>query len=176
MGSGGSFAPSLSRSPRPPWHVSPNRGSLCGVALQVDQRPHLQVPSPSQAETPTQEVDLDTKTLEIERVPLDSLHPDPANTRAHDERNLEAIQGSLARFHQQKPIVVDHDGVIRAGNGTYEAAKALGWETIDVVRTDLEGPPELFARPMRKHTRPGDVVFEPFCGSGSQLIAAEELG
>jgi DNA modification methylase len=34
-------------------------------------------------------------------------------------------------------------------------------------------PVELFARPMRKHTKPGDVVFEPFSGSGSQLIAAE---
>ena len=29
---------------------------------------------------------------------------------------------------------------------------------------------------MRKHTKKGDVCFEPFCGSGSQLIAAEELG
>ena len=37
-------------------------------------------------------------------------------------------------------------------------------------------PVELFARPMRKHTKSGDVVFEPFSGSGSQLIAAEKLG
>jgi DNA modification methylase len=37
-------------------------------------------------------------------------------------------------------------------------------------------PVEIFARPMRKHTRPGDVVFEPFCGSGSQIIAAEKEG
>src|SRR5262245_40635145 len=43
------------------------------------------------------------------------------------------------RFGQQKPVVVDQAGVIRAGNGTYFAAKALGWDTIDVVRTDLEG-------------------------------------
>ncbi|MCC6426297.1 MAG: DNA modification methylase [Phycisphaerales bacterium] len=37
-------------------------------------------------------------------------------------------------------------------------------------------PVELFARPMRKHTAPGDICFEPFSGSGSQLIAAEQLG
>jgi len=36
-------------------------------------------------------------------------------------------------------------------------------------------PVELFARPMRKHTKPGSVCFEPFSGSGSQLIAAETL-
>jgi len=37
-------------------------------------------------------------------------------------------------------------------------------------------PVEIFARPMRKHTKPGDIVFEPFSGSGSQLIAAEKEG
>lgn len=37
-------------------------------------------------------------------------------------------------------------------------------------------PVEVFARPMRKHTKRGDVVFEPFSGSGSQLIAAEQEG
>lgn len=35
---------------------------------------------------------------------------------------------------------------------------------------------ELFARPMRKHTRPGDLCYEPFSGSGSQIIAAEQMG
>lgn len=37
-------------------------------------------------------------------------------------------------------------------------------------------PIEIFARPMRKHTKAGDVVFEPFSGSGSQIMAAEQLG
>ncbi len=37
-------------------------------------------------------------------------------------------------------------------------------------------PVEIFARPMRKHTQVGDICFEPFSGSGSQIIAAETLG
>jgi DNA modification methylase len=37
-------------------------------------------------------------------------------------------------------------------------------------------PVELSRRPIVYHTRVGDVCYEPFVGSGSQLIAAEELG
>jgi DNA modification methylase len=37
-------------------------------------------------------------------------------------------------------------------------------------------PIEIFAIPMRVHTQPGDICYEPFCGSGSQIIAAEKLG
>jgi len=37
-------------------------------------------------------------------------------------------------------------------------------------------PVELFAIPMRQHTKRGEICYEPFCGSGSQLIAAEKLG
>ena len=77
--------------------------------------------------------------MKIETLPLSVVVPDPANVRLHDERNLDTIRRSLARFGQQKPIGVDSAGVIRAGNGTYMAAKSLGWETIDVVRTSLAG-------------------------------------
>ncbi|MCC7193621.1 MAG: DNA modification methylase [Phycisphaeraceae bacterium] len=37
-------------------------------------------------------------------------------------------------------------------------------------------PVELFAIPMRQHTKRREVCYEPFAGSGSQLIAAESLG
>ena len=39
-----------------------------------------------------------------------------------------------------------------------------------------EKPVELFAIPIRQHTGKGDVCYEPFCGSGTQLVAAENLG
>jgi DNA modification methylase len=37
-------------------------------------------------------------------------------------------------------------------------------------------PIECFRRPILYHTRPGGLIYEPFCGSGTALIAAEELG
>ena len=77
--------------------------------------------------------------MKVERVPIDSISPDPANVRRHGPKNLDAIKGSLRRFGQQKPVVVDGNGIVRAGNGTLEAARALGWGEIDVVRTALAG-------------------------------------
>lgn len=37
-------------------------------------------------------------------------------------------------------------------------------------------PVALFEIPMERHTKPGDICYEPFCGSGSQVIAAEQSG
>ena len=37
-------------------------------------------------------------------------------------------------------------------------------------------PVELFERPIQYHTEVGDICYEPFLGSGTQIIAAEKLG
>ena len=37
-------------------------------------------------------------------------------------------------------------------------------------------PVEIFARPIRWHTDEGDLCLEPFSGSGTQIVAAEQLG
>lgn len=60
----------------------------------------------------------------------------PDNPRHGD---IGAISQSLARFGQQKPIVVNSDGIILAGNHTYQAARMLGWSEIWVVESELEG-------------------------------------
>jgi len=68
---------------------------------------------------------------------IDLLHPDPANARRHSRRNLEAIQASLERFGQRKPIVVQRQGmIVRAGNGTLAAAQTLGWRKLAAVVVD----------------------------------------
>ena len=75
--------------------------------------------------------------LRIETVNINSLTPDPANARKHDERNLKAIADSLKLFGQRKPICVTPDSIVVAGNGTLEAAKSLGWTEIAIARTPV---------------------------------------
>tara|TARA_R110002020_G_scaffold26072_8_gene84389 strand:+ start:2065 stop:2586 length:522 start_codon:yes stop_codon:yes gene_type:complete len=70
---------------------------------------------------------------------INDLMHDPSNVRTHSDTNIEAIKASLSRFGQQKPIVVNDDNVVVAGNGTLTAARELGWETISVVKTHLNG-------------------------------------
>jgi len=84
----------------------------------------------------------------------------------------------------------EHDSVWRVGFDTEKARKVkVAAAETDVWEVDWEGkarvvgnehptqkPVELFARPIRRHTKPGAVCFEPFSGSGSQLIACEKEG
>lgn len=80
------------------------------------------------------------KAPKIVRMRVADLSCDPSNARRHSPRNIDAIKASLSRFGQQKPIVVGKGGVVIAGNGTLEAARALGWESVAAVETALEGP------------------------------------
>jgi DNA modification methylase len=72
-------------------------------------------------------------------------------------------------------------GSAPAHNGEHSITSvwAINWEGKNRIvgnEHPTQKPVEIFARPMRKHTRPGDVCFEPFSGSGSQIMAAEQLG
>jgi ParB-like chromosome segregation protein Spo0J len=75
--------------------------------------------------------------LKIEVRAVADLLNDPANARKHSQRTLIAIRASLRRFDIQKPIVVDKQGVVIAGNGTLLAAADEGWEWIEVVVSTL---------------------------------------
>jgi DNA modification methylase len=37
-------------------------------------------------------------------------------------------------------------------------------------------PVECMRRPMLNNSAPGDAIYEPFCGSGTAIIAAETIG
>lgn len=77
--------------------------------------------------------------MEVQRKKISELEFDKRNARRHDDRNMEAIKRSLEKFGQQKPIVIDKNGKVIAGNGTLWAAKMLAWAEINVVVTELSG-------------------------------------
>lgn len=70
------------------------------------------------------------ETVKAELVPLKDLRPYPNNPR---EGDVGAIAQSLQELGQYRPIVARTDGTILAGNHTYQAARALGWEYIAVT-------------------------------------------
>lgn len=76
--------------------------------------------------------------MQITEASVEKLVADPNNARLHGEKNLEAIKGSLTKFGQQKPIVVNKKGIVIAGNGTLAAARSLGWPKVKVVVTELD--------------------------------------
>lgn len=78
----------------------------------------------------------DNATTVGEVVPLDTFTPDPANTRIHGERNREILGASFREFGAARSIVVDGKGIVRAGNGTLEAARAAGLSKALVIDAD----------------------------------------
>lgn len=63
-------------------------------------------------------------------VPITELRVYPNNPR---EGDIGAIAQSLTELGQYRPIVARKDGIILAGNHTYQAAKMLGWKQVAVT-------------------------------------------
>jgi len=95
------------------------------------------------------------KGLQPLAVPMAKLRPDPNNANEHSPENIAGIKEQLARMGQLKPIVATEDGIIRAGNGTYTAAKEMGADKIAVVYIpeDLAEHAEAFALADNQLTR-----------------------
>ncbi len=65
------------------------------------------------------------------RMKLSELRPLEKNVRKHNEKQIVEYVKSLDMFGQLRPMVVDEEGVILAGNGLYEALLRMGEESGD---------------------------------------------
>jgi len=72
--------------------------------------------------------------LDFVSVPIDSVRLDPMNPRKNDMA-AKKLAPLLRLNGFRKPISVDQDGVIRAGNTAWKAAKILGMTHIPAVRS-----------------------------------------
>ena len=77
--------------------------------------------------------------MQIVELPVSEIKPWENNARIHTKRNLDALKASLSEFKQTKPIIVQKSSMrIIAGNGTYQAILALGWETVACHILDID--------------------------------------
>lgn len=111
------------------------------------------------------------------------------NNPRHNDEAVEAVMQSIRDFGFKNPVIVDKKNVIIAGHTRIKAAIRLGLEKVPVIRADDlteeqakayrlvdNKTGELCARAIRSSTREGDVIYDFFGGSGTTLIAAEQLG
>jgi site-specific DNA-methyltransferase (adenine-specific) len=114
--------------------------------------------------------------MKLETIQILKLTPDPKNARKHDDKNLDAIKGSLTQFGQRKPIVISQDNVIVAGNGTVEAAKRLGWTEIEAVRVPSNWSADQIKAFALADNRTAELAVWDELVMAGQLLELQEAG
>ena len=75
--------------------------------------------------------------MEIIKIPLEQLTPDPHNAKDHPQWQIEQIKNSIEQFGNLDPIGVWGDNnLIVEGHGRYEALKELGYHEAECIRLD----------------------------------------
>ena len=137
---------------------------------------------------------------------LSELHELPGNPRTIKKDQFEKLKKSIndnADYFEARPIILSNRTgklVIIAGNQRYKAAKAIGMTEVPTIL--LEGlseerereivirenkpskseehptmkPVKLIARLVANSSREGEAVLDIFGGSGTTMIACEQLG
>src|SRR5437867_8935036 len=79
-----------------------------------------------------------TSDLQIVQVPIDELHPDPANPRKISDSELDALTRSLREFGFVQPVIARYDDhIVVGGHQRLVAARRLGLKTVPVIFVDL---------------------------------------
>ena len=72
--------------------------------------------------------------MKVTKMRLADLIKPEKNVRIHTEQQLKEFQRSISMFGQIRPIVIDENNTILAGNGLYDTLIAMGKETADVYQ------------------------------------------
>ena len=81
----------------------------------------------------------DHTIIPIVKVPIDSIHPDPANANQHDEADIRGLMAKLSTFTQVEPLLVQaKTRKVIGGNGRLEAVRRLGWTEVEVRLLDVD--------------------------------------
>ena len=72
--------------------------------------------------------------MKVTTMKLADLVKPEKNVRIHTANQLKEFERSVSMFGQIRPIVIDENNVILAGNGLYDTLVAMGRETADVYQ------------------------------------------
>jgi len=68
-----------------------------------------------------------------ERVPIDSIIPNPRNPRKHSAKQVAQVAASIQEWGFTNAILVDENNQIIAGHGRHEAALLLNLDEVPVI-------------------------------------------
>lgn len=69
--------------------------------------------------------------MKVVSIKISELKRPERNTRMHTDKQLAEFRRSVQMFGQIRPIVVDENYTMLAGNGLYETLVSLGWTEAD---------------------------------------------
>src|SRR5450759_1366154 len=77
-------------------------------------------------------------SLTVEDIPIEALHPDPANPRRISEDELDALERSLRQFGFVQPVLARRaDATLIGGHQRLVAARRLGLTSVPVTWLDV---------------------------------------
>lgn len=74
--------------------------------------------------------------MEVKKDKVDNLKYNPNNLRIHSERQIEEMSRSIKKFGQFRPVVVDENNIVLAGNGLLAALVESGYKEVDIIKYD----------------------------------------
>lgn len=74
--------------------------------------------------------------MNVVKMNLADLRRPKRNIRMHTEAQLKEFERSVSMFGQIRPIVVDENNEILAGNGLYETLLRMGYTEADVLKME----------------------------------------
>lgn len=93
-------------------------------------------------------------------------NPTPVNSKSNYLSNAKEFMISFTK--KEKPIFNS-----KYDNGIYNIPKLDRWESVE---HPTQKPVKLMEELVAKHSNIDSIILDPFCGSGSTLVAANNLG
>ena len=72
--------------------------------------------------------------MKVEKIAIYKLKHPEVNTRKHPEAKIKEMVKSVEMFGQTRPLVIDENNVVLAGNGLLIALRRLGTEKAEVFK------------------------------------------